>query len=170
MKIFFKTCSFAKLIPFSQWSNWKCEALSFSLDFKQESKWCTLFLKHSPLKWYMRSLWYQFSDIQLRKHFLFLKGRKHFYFMESFVILTLPNESFTFFKPLSSFVNVQVSGLLCVAWFDVAANIGPKKTYLLWKLKKWCQWGHYMIVFHLHDCLNLFILWLHVKYFSRALS
>lgn len=40
--------------------------------------------------------------------------------MEKFVILTLLNEGFTFFKTLS-FVNVPVSGLLCFALYEMAA-------------------------------------------------
>lgn len=48
------------------------------------------------------------------KTFLFLKVRKHFHFMEKFVILIVLNKSFMFFKPLS-FISVQVSGWLCFA-------------------------------------------------------
>lgn len=44
----------------------------------------------------------------------FLKVRKHFHFMEKLVILTVLNESFMFFKPLS-FISVQVGGWLCFA-------------------------------------------------------
>lgn len=49
-----------------------------------------------------------------------------------------------------SFVNMQVSGLLWFAWFNMTASVGPRKIYPHWKFKTWCQWGHYM-----HSVLSL---------------
>lgn len=146
------------MILFSQSSNRKCEALPFSQDFKQESKPCTLFLKHSQLKWHVRNS-DGFQAFSWKKHFYSSKLENIFILWRALLYWSSWMKVSCFFKNFIIICKHASSGLLCFAWFDMAAL----KTLEMTAVSVVCT------VFHFYCFLTQFVLLMHVKCFSRSL-